>query len=285
MASSSWPNSFKPGGEGALGQAVMRDELVRRLGVEVDVAANGTFELRGVDEVLRREFSRRAQQIERRADEMDATSRLGQKVATLDTRESKDEITRLSSEAWSRIRERAALLSWTGERMRSLLGRDPKAEQERGLNLRPEQLMRELTEQDFLLRRRDVIRALAAHAPRGGTQDQLEAMADRILADPGLAVPLRPGELQAGPDGELPPAAAMARWEETGQEQRYTTPEVLELERRMLRSALERQEADVPRVPAAAVQAAAEAWEAEHGLSLTDGQRRMVAPSARAMPV
>ena len=261
---------------GTLGQAVMRDQLVRELGVEVEVASNGTFELRGVDAALRGEFARRTQQIERASDAMDVTSRMGRKVATLATRESKDEITKLTAGAWSRVRERAAALGWTPERIRGLLGRERRAQEERTMDTNPERLLAELTKENFLLRRRDVVRALAVHAPRGASAEQLEEMADRILADPGLAVPLRPSEPQPGADGLLPAGLAMARWEETGQEQRYTTPEVLELEGRMLRSALERQEAQVAQASPEHVAAAVARWEAQHGLSLTAGQTRMV---------
>src|SRR5438105_2360963 len=47
---------------GAVGQAVLRHELIRELGVEVDVAANGCFEVRGLSRAKRQGFSRVSRQ-------------------------------------------------------------------------------------------------------------------------------------------------------------------------------------------------------------------------------
>ena len=77
---------------GAVGQAVLRDALVRELGVAVSVARNGTFEVVGITKGMRQEFSRRTRQVAA----MDAAFRVdswyGHKLAVLASREGKHEI-------------------------------------------------------------------------------------------------------------------------------------------------------------------------------------------------
>src|SRR5205807_9704715 len=92
-----------------------------------------------------------------------------------------------------------------------------------------------LTAQSSVFTRRDLVRALAAHAPLGMGLEHIEKLADAILSDPTATVPmtlpLEPGEQ---------PADALQRWAERGIEIHYSTPEIVAMERQALDSALSR---------------------------------------------
>src|SRR5207245_2480513 len=64
---------------GAVGQAVLRNELVRRLG-GVKVSPNGCFEVVGISRAQRDEFSRRTRQVAAMEEATGADSFLGHKL-------------------------------------------------------------------------------------------------------------------------------------------------------------------------------------------------------------
>jgi conjugative relaxase-like TrwC/TraI family protein len=225
---------------GAIAQAEWRDRLVRELGVSTVVDGNGCFSIVGITEAQRREFSRRSLQIEAMEHSLDLDSRRSREVATLDTRESKHCIP-ASEDLFARWSERAAAVGLDGSTLPSLFHREAAALAERSLDLvRPAEIVgvRGLTAQAATFTRRDLLRAVAAHAPLGMSRLQLEVVADRILADSASVVPLVPPALEGETD-----AQAVLHWTETARDVRYTTPEMVALEQRMLHTARQRSNA------------------------------------------
>ncbi len=219
---------------GAIAQAEWRDRLVRELGISSVVDGKGCFSIVGITDAQRREFSRRSLQIDAAAAAYDVTTRAGREVATLDTREGKHEVA-ATEDLFARWHERAASVGLDGETAQAVFGREPGALEPRRLDVQQSvQILGVygLTARQATFTRRDLIRAVASHAPLGMSRVQLEATVDRILADHDAVRPLPPRSR----DGETEPAA-MDRWTETGHDLRYTTPEMLALERGMVATA------------------------------------------------
>jgi conjugative relaxase-like TrwC/TraI family protein len=269
---------------GAVGQAVMRDHLVRTLGVEVETAEDGSFEIRGIGEEVRREFSHRARQIEEEeralglptgAREAGESRLAGHKVAVVATRETKDELVALG-DLWGAIRARAEDQGLDQAAIDSLLHRDADPGAARGMDANARDLLGPdgLTAAAASFSRRHVVRTIAAHTPRGGAREEVEEMADRVLTDPSLALRLRPREMDAG--GQ-PVSGALARWKERGLEGRWSTPEMVALEARMLRVAVGRVDAGAGVAREAATEEAIRRRDPDHGgPGLTADQQRMV---------
>jgi conjugative relaxase-like TrwC/TraI family protein len=222
---------------GAIAQAEWRDRLVRELGISTVVDGKGCFSIVGITDAQRREFSRRTQQIEALERQLGIDSPYGHKVAVVSTRESKDEVAPTEN-LFTQWRERAADVGLDRSSIQPLLAREPAASQPRRLDVeRISELLGErgLTAQYATFTRRDVIRGVAAHAPLGMSRAQLEATADSILADREAVQPLVAHRLQGERDVD-----AIARWIDTGHELRYTTPEMLAIERGMIATAQQR---------------------------------------------
>jgi len=255
---------------GAIGQAVTRDSLVRLLGVRVRTNANGTFEVEGFTSEQLAEFSNRHRQLLAAAAAAGTTSLHGTKMAVLATREGKSEPD-ATPELVVLWRERAAAVGLSPDHIASLL------DQEQVRHLRwidvdtVEQIVGRgeggLTADRSVFARRDVIRALAAHAPLGMKSEAIERLADAILAAPAVITPMVPPH-QAGQSA----SEAMQAWTERGMEVHYSTPEVVDRERRTLESAERRADANIGVVPPSAVRSAIRASRAR----LTAGQREMV---------
>jgi conjugative relaxase-like TrwC/TraI family protein len=219
---------------GAIAQAEWRDRLVRELGISTVVDGKGCFSIVGITAAQRREFSRRSLQIDAAAAAYDVTTRVGREVATLDTREGKHEVA-ATEDLFARWHERAESVGLDGETVQAVLHREPSALRPRYLDVqRSVDILgvHGLTARQATFTRRDVIRAVASHAPLGMSRAQLEATVDTILVDRDAVHPLTPRPR----DGETEPEA-MARWTETGHDLRYTTPEMLALERGMVATA------------------------------------------------
>ena len=131
---------------------------------------------------------------------------------------------------------------------------------------------RGLTAQYATFTRRDVIRTVAAHAPLGMSRAQLEATANSILADREAVEPLVPRRLEGERDTD-----AIARWVDSGHELRYTTPEMLAIERGMIATAQQRSAAFVGVADTREVEAAIAARP-----TLTTDQRSMVRTVCRS---
>jgi conjugative relaxase-like TrwC/TraI family protein len=253
---------------GAIAQSEWRDRLVRELGISTVVDGKGCFSIAGITAAQRREFSRRSLQVDAAAAAYDVTTRSGREVATLDTREGKHEVA-ATEDLFARWQERAASVGLDGETVQAMLHREPGALEPRRLDVqRSVDILgvHGLTARQATFTRRDVIRAVASHAPLGMSRMQLEATVDGILADRESVQPLPP-RLRGG---ETEPEA-MLRWSETGHDLRYTTPEMLSLERGMVAAAEARAGAGVGMARADTVAAAMAARR-----TLTADQRAMI---------
>jgi len=254
---------------GAIGQAATRDVLVSLLGVRVRTNANGTFEIDGFTPEQLAEFSQRHRQVLAAAAAAGATSLHGTKVAVLDTREAKSEPddARLVAD-WH---ERAAPLGLTREHIAGLLDQE-QVRTMRWFDVETvEQVVGRgeggLTAQASVFSRREVIRSLAAHAPLGMQRDALEGLADAILAERSVVVPMIPDHPAGLSDNE-----AVRQWVERGFEIHYSTREVVGLEQRTLESVWSRQQEGTVVLPLDAVERAVR----RAATPLTPGQRAMV---------
>ena len=194
---------------GFLYQAELRATLSARLDAEWERTVKGTGDLTAVPAEVRREFSRRRAQIEA-ALGPDATPREA-RAATLRTRPAKTP----DVDAWSMHDDwvdRAEALGFTTAVLHASLA----SQAELGGLFDPSrvsvtEVCAELTEHRSTFDRRHVLQALAGHAHDGATVDELEAEADRLLASERV-VPLGVGRFGLC----------------------YSTPELLELEARIL---------------------------------------------------
>jgi conjugative relaxase-like TrwC/TraI family protein len=253
----------------AVGQAAVRDALVRTLGVRVRTNPNGTFEVEGFTREQLVAFSQRHAQVVAAASAIGATSMQGVKVAVLDSRQSKHEV-ELGLDIFGHWRARADAVGLDGVHVRALLDQEQVRELRWfDVNTVSELLGRDggLTAQSSVFTRRDLVRALAAHAPLGMDLDRIEKLAGAILSDPTATVPMTP---PMEPGEQL--ADALQRWAERGLEIRYSTPEIVASERRALDGALSRLGEKTAVVDRAVVAGAI----SRAPSTLTPGQRSMV---------
>jgi conjugative relaxase-like TrwC/TraI family protein len=194
---------------GYIYEAHLRHELTLRLGVSWEQPRNGIAEIAGFDPDHLRAFSQRRQEIiEAAAPDASASS---MRVATLATRKAKDrDLTEESlRDSW---RQRAAEIGLD----RELIGSTFAREQAERQVLTVEELAERLTAHASHFDRRDAIQAVADSLPSGAPAHEVEQIADAFLAS-SLIVPI-------GADVKG---------------QRYTTEQILELEREALGSAAE----------------------------------------------
>ena len=212
---------------GAVGQAVLRDALVRELGVGVTVAANGTFEIAGITKAMRQEFSRRTHQVQ----QMDAAQGVetwhGHKLAVLASREGKSAMPE-GVDLLTDWHERAARVGLDQQLLTSLLGREQR--KERVVDVTIGELLGEhgLTAEAATFTRRDVVRGVATHSPLGAQLADLERAVDAMLADRKQVVALGKLTEQAG---QTLPASFRSHSDE---DRRYSTPEMVAIETAML---------------------------------------------------
>jgi conjugative relaxase-like TrwC/TraI family protein len=259
---------------GAVGQAAMRKHLIDCLGVEVEVVPNGTFEVVGITEAQRREFSKRRQQIEIAQSVFDVKTKTGMETATLATREGKEEVG-VGPQLVERWHLRARSVDLTPEQIPQLLHRRYRAREFQLSSGVIAELVgpRSLTEEAATFSRRDIVRKLAVLATDGMTQRDIEIAADTIVLDRRHVVPLGSKKvavatvtqsldvepfdptIAGSPDGPNVGAQAHPLAHTDGADQplqtrphgsrheservvleepRYSTPEMVTLERRML---------------------------------------------------
>jgi conjugative relaxase-like TrwC/TraI family protein len=255
---------------GHLYEAHLRWELTRRLGVEWGPVRNGIADIAGIPRPVIREFSTRRREIEAHLDEHGQQGARAAQVATYATRKAKDP----SIDAEGLLpgwKARAAALGLDTETLAAVLDRaavvDPPTLGSPGA----ERLYRWLASAEGLTARastfgkREVIKAICNALPAGGSVDQVLDLADGFLrSEHVLAVGLDRGTatIRRG-DGVVIPA----RTDET----RWTTPEMLEIEARIVTSALRRRSACVGVATPAAIESAIAARQ-----SLSDEQQTMV---------
>jgi len=181
-----------------------------------------------------RAFSRRRAELEQRMAERGERSSRAAQIAALDTRRAKDysvAAERLGEE-W---RERARTLGLEPEQLRHLLDRTGARELDPGAVAA---VADELTGSEGLtgrrstFTRRDVVQAWCERLPQGADVEVVERLADELLAG-GRVVPLAAdvrglthSDVVRRADGRVVPA--------TAEERRYSTAELLALERRII---------------------------------------------------
>ncbi len=223
---------------GYIHEAAFRRALARDLGVEWRRVVNGIADIRGVSEPVLEAFSRRSREIDAYMRRRGETSAAARQVAAVRTREAKDYAV-MPAQLVPEWRERAAALGLDQERVaelvqpgRSTLERLVSGEAIEALLAGRDGLTRGASHFD----RRQVLEALAELARQGATRAELEELAHCFLGGDRV-IPLVPEEARRSDvlrreDGRI--VAALQR------EQRYTTPEVLAAERKVLRAVVGR---------------------------------------------
>ena len=240
---------------GVLYQAELRTELTRRLGVAWTPVHNGLAEVEGVPQEVIRAFSRRRQEITEHMRARGDTSARAAQVATLETRRGKDRD--ISADGlppeW---RSRAAALGLGPQATADVLGRSGAsapdgliADEAIQMLLGPEGL----TAYASTFTRRDVLVAAADRLGPGVAADSLEQITDALLTHAHVvtltdadASQRRAAVLQRE-DGRLVPGP---------DDRRFTTYELLDLERQLIDQAVTRRGRARETVTAAAFEAA-----------------------------
>ncbi len=214
---------------GFLYQAHLRHTLSARLGISWREVHKGWAEVDGVPEAVVRAFSKRRDEIEEVVAESGYTSARAHQSATLSTRRAKEYAVDAST-LDARWREEAQFLGFGPDELAACLGHE-------GLAKKPdrEALFSRLagplglTKHSSTFTRRCVVEAVSQHAGVGACAECIEALVDEFLAS-GLAQPLTPA----------PEASAEAVWRRDGSRARnpdavrWSTPELLELEQRIV---------------------------------------------------
>ncbi len=255
---------------GYLYEAHLRWELTQRLGVEWGPVKNGIADVAGVPQPVLREFSTRRREIEAHLAEHCQHSARAAQVATYATRRAKDRGADPAGllPAW---RTRAAAVGLDDETLAEVLDRAPAPEPPTPGSAEGEQLYRWLVSPDGLTAsvstfgQRDVIKAVCDALPSGGRVDQVLDLVDGFLRSEHV-LPVRVDDR----------AAVMYRRDGTvvaarTDEYRWTTPEMLATETRLLTAALARRGTDTGVADDTAIQTAIDAR-----ASLTGEQARMV---------
>lgn len=224
---------------GYLYEARLRAELTERLGVEWTPVRNGIADVAGVPRPVLRAFSRRRVEIEVELARVGESSAAAAQVAALATRRAKDRLVdprRLMPE-W---RERAAALGLDGQQLRSVFARQ-RPPQLTAFSLRAlaDELAgaQGLTERVSSFCRRDVVRAWCERLPAGSPlcSAEIEELADGLLGS-GRAVALHGS---ARPPGDVIRLHRGGRAPLVRDELRYSTPELLTIEQRIVETALD----------------------------------------------
>ena len=219
---------------GYLYQAQVRAELTRRLGVEWGPVRRSQADLAGVPVGVLRAFSRRRAELDQRMAERGESSSRAAQIAALDTRRAKDYSVAAETlgEEWH---ERARTLGLNPEHLRDLLDRTGARELDPAAVAAVEDELvgpEGLTGRRSTFTRRDVVQAWCERLPQGADVDVVEGLADELLAGERV-VPLAAdvrglthSDVVRRADGRVVPA--------TAEERRYSTAELLALERKVI---------------------------------------------------
>jgi len=201
----------------AVFQATLRRELATRLGLVFDeMDRHGVAEVAGISTEMRKAFSRRRAEIVAEMERVGSHSGDGARMATLATRKAKP--TGISeAELRTEWRQRAGDLRFD-------LSGVPRVHRTPELRADDDELAAELTYEHASFVRRDVIRACARAARQGATLDEIVGRTDAFLTSDH--------------------AVALAG-------ERWTTPEILALEGRVVALASGPSRSDIAADPAA----------------------------------
>jgi conjugative relaxase-like TrwC/TraI family protein len=237
---------------GYLYEAHLRWELTRRLGVKWGPVRNGIADIAGIPKPVLREFATRRRKIEAHLEERGQHSARAAQYATYATRTAKN----TSLEAESLVpgwRARAEALGFDTHDLAAVLDRATGVEPPAPGSPRADRLYRWLAGPDGLTARastfgiREVIKAICNALPSGGRVDQVLNLVDGFLrSEQVLTISMDPAAATIRrDDGVVIPAHT--------DELRWTTPEMLRLEARLVVSALRRRSTAVGLAAPAAV--------------------------------
>ena len=226
---------------GYLFEAQLRAELTRRLGVAWTPITNGIAEIGGIPKEVLRAFSQRRQEIEMHMAERGETGARAAQIATYATRKAKD-VEVAAESLLPEWRARADGLGIDSRRLSAVLGRGASAQRSGVPNV--EMLFHRLasptglTKQSASFGRREVLQAICAALPQGADIRDIVALTDEFLAS-RHAVPLHasPGLRSSDVIRRTDGAVVATHVDEL----RWTTPEMLATERRLIDTAVERE--------------------------------------------
>lgn len=234
-------------------ESYLRDELTRRLGVAWGPIVNGIADIDGLSKPVLRAFSTRREDIEHRMAALGTTSARGAEITALDTRAAKDHTLNYADlvDDWA---HRASKLNVWRTTIDELADHQPRRSTAPGSPDEVRRIERHLlgpdglTERASTFDRRDVVRALASAYPNGATVALLEAHADAILRHNDV-VKVIDSTTQAlrSDSGRTVTRVDTAR---------YSTKELMALERRLVDAALARMGGGTAVVPTGTVDAA-----------------------------
>ncbi len=212
---------------GYLFQAELRERLTRELGVEWGEVHKGAAEIVGVPAELTKALSKRRAQI---LDALDRDGRAGSaresEIAALSTRRSKQSFD--MAEQRGRWRALAEEHGFGRDELAGTLDRAEFQSVDRGeLGAAVSEIVgpEGLTAERSAFARRDVVREIAARQGRGGSVEQIEAVADRLIASDQVVA------LDGSAAGAtIRPTAPLDRRGEP----LLTTPDMLAVEARMI---------------------------------------------------
>ena len=226
---------------GYLFEAQLRAELTRRLGVEWAPVTNGIAEIDGIPKEVLRAFSQRRQEIEMHMAERGESGARAAQIATYATRKAKD-VEVAAENLLPEWRARADRLGLDTRRLSDVLQRGTPAHRSRAPDV--EFLFDRLasptglTKQSASFGRREVLQAICAAMPQGADIGDVVGLADAFLASQH-AVPLGPRSgLRSSDVIRRSDGAVVATHID---ELRWTTPEMLATERRLIDTAVDRQ--------------------------------------------
>jgi conjugative relaxase-like TrwC/TraI family protein len=222
---------------GYLYQAALRAELTRMVGVQWEPVEGGIAEISGIDEHVRRVFSQRRQEVLAQMAKVGGRSTRSAQIAALETRRAKDYDVSPAQlhDDW---RVQAAEAGLGQARLAEVLGRArPREPAAVDLEVVGADLTspKGITMRFSTFDRRDAIRAWAAAHREGVDVRAVEAISDHWMASADTV------QLDDGHDRRHLGGA------------RYTTPEMLEVERRLIETATERKAQDIAVVREAGV--------------------------------
>lgn len=226
---------------GHLHEAHLRYELTERLGVEWGPLRNGIADVAGIDREVLREFSTRRKEIEAHLEECGMDSAKAAQVAAYATRQAKD-LTADPEGLLPSWRARAEALGLDATALHAVTDRTAPTSPPRPGSPAAEQLYLELASPEGLTAdnstfgQREVIKAICNALPAGGRVEDVLALVDGFLRSPHV-VPVRINE-RAAVIARNNGKTIAARTDE----HRWTTPEMLEVEQRLLAGATARRD-------------------------------------------
>ncbi len=166
---------------GFLYQAQLRHELTERLGVEWGPVTNGYADIAGIDRQLIDAFSQRRQAILDKLAERGESSAKAAQVATLSTRDAKG-VQPTERELRAGWAARARELGFDRSDLERLLNRHTAEAPD--VDVLAEELVGDeaLTAKAATFTRRDLLRAVAERLPDGATVEDIEQLAEAVLA-------------------------------------------------------------------------------------------------------